>query len=497
MFYRRIIRARVAALRAAVPALPVAVGTFCGQVIAWFMSPSMLMLLAICLGGVVLFSARRFRAVLGGVCLGIATGSIALLLHPVAWSGSDIQVLVRVEDPPARRQTGEISFIGEDVLGPQRRTLQARSLDVPWRNASLMQRGDVVWVRGSLAAIDRPFNPFSWKGWLWRRGVSGEMRALFVSKPVERAPQLLDSVRGRIRERVTTITEDRRGGALFLSMALGERDVLSRHVEESFKALGLSHLLVVSGYQVSLVFAVLFSIFLRVSILGRPTLALRHCATWCSFLGAAGYVALVGAEMSSVRALIAAACLCVALVIDRRHRFAQRWATALLVIQVVYPWALFDVGVLLTFAALGGIGVGSVIGWRDKLASVVWVTVCVWLFTSLVTTVWIGSISPFGLILNLLLAGPWSVLNCTLGVVGLGLAMAHLPPGEWLVWFVGCVNEWIAQALLWLVAHLGMRGELEGAGRWLLVAVLVGLSVGVCRKAVRRYPVLRVQALLR
>jgi competence protein ComEC len=280
-------------------------------------------------------------------------------------------------------------------------------------------------------------------------------------------------------------------------MALGERDVLSRHVEETFKALGLTHLLVVSGYQVSLVFGVIFAMCLWMSAIVRPTLALRHCATWCAFIGAGGYVALVGAEMSSVRALIAAACLCVALVIDRRHRFAQRWATALLMIQVVYPWALFDIGVLLTFAALGGIGVGSVLGGRRTIASVVWVTVSVWLFTSLITIVWTGSVSFAGLLLNLVLAGPWSVLNCTVGVVGLVLTTLHQPTGEWVVWMVGRINEAVVQVLLWLVPHLGMRGELQGRIRWILVAILVGLSIGVCRKAVRRYPVLRLDALLR
>jgi competence protein ComEC len=280
-------------------------------------------------------------------------------------------------------------------------------------------------------------------------------------------------------------------------MALGERDVLSRHVEDSFKGLGLSHLLVVSGYQVSLVFGVIFGISLRVCTIARPALALRHCATWLALVGAGGYVALVGAEMSSVRALIAAACLCVALVIDRRHRFAQRWATALLIIQVVYPWALFDVGVLLTFAALAGIGVGSVIGWRGKAPSVFWVTVCVWLFTSLVTTIWIGSISPYGLILNLLLAGPWSVLNCTVGVAGLGLAMAHIPAGEWLVRMVSWVNEVVVNLMLWLVSTLGAGSELEGAERWGAVVALVTLSIIVCRIAMLRYPLLKVESLLR
>ena len=479
------------------PVLPLAMGMCLGQVITWFSSTLMLVFLATCFGGFTVFASRRLSAVLCGVSLGIATGGVAALTHPGAWRGSDVQVLVRVEDPPTRRQTGEVSFVGREVVGHEGRILRVRSLDLPWRHASAIERGDVVWVRGALAAVERPLNPFSWEGWLWRRGISGEMKALFVSKPVEHRLRTLDSVRNRIRERVTEITNDRRGGAVFLSMALGERDVLSRHVEEAFKGLGLSHLLVVSGYQVSLVFGVIFAIFLRVSGMVRPTLALRHFATWCALVGAAGYVVLVGAEMSSVRALIAAACLCVALVIDRRHRFAQRWAAALLIIQIIYPWALFDIGVLLTFAALGGICVGSVMGQRHEVYSVVWVTVCVWLFTSLVTTICFGSISPAGLILNLMLAGPWSVLNCTVGVVGLGLAMFHIPTGEWQVRLVGYINEAAVNVLLWLGSNLRLQDELEGWLRWCVVGFMAILCVGVCRQAATRLHLVRIQALLR
>lgn len=253
--------------------------------------------------------------------------------------------------------------------------------------------------------------------------MSGEMRALFVSRAFHKEISGIDTLRNGIRSRVVDITHDSRGGALVLSMAFGERDVLSSHVENAFKAVGMSHLLVVSGYQVSLIFGVVYVVCMQVRGLLGAHAALRVIATWCALVCCFGYVLLVGSEMSSVRALIAAGCLCVALVLDRVHRFGQRWATALLVMQVLYPWAVCEVGVMLTFAALAGIGIGSVLGARRMWRSYVWVTVCAWLMTSAVTVLWSGSVSFLGLFLNLALAGPWSIWNCAVGGVALGLAV--------------------------------------------------------------------------
>lgn len=476
------ITARAVSLRSQIPALPLAAGVFVGQMVVWFSSLWWCGALLIGCGVAVVFIPRVSRCAIVGISLGLSTGIVNTKLHPAEWRAGDAQVLIRIEERPTRRVPGEVTFVGKEVLGGGGRALRCRAIEVPWRNASGLERGDVVWVRGAITPISRPINPFSWDGWLWRQGVSGEMRALFVSRPVSHEESHIEGIRRRIRSGVSYLTGDGRGGALFLSMALGERDVLSSNVENAFKAVGMSHLLVVSGYQVSLVFGVIFAAFTQVRRVFGAHVYVQTVATWCALLSCSGYVVLVGAEMSSVRALIAAACLCVALVIDRSHRFAQRWATAALLMEVIYPWALCEVGVILTFAALAGIGLGSALGERRVVVSSLWVTVCVWLLTSTVTLVWNGSISLMGLALNLLLAAPWSIWNCAIG--GLALGFAAIPSGfaalplQGVAW----VNEVVTLAIMNCAGIGAEQKPLDGLTRWAVCAALICGCVYVSRR---------------
>lgn len=468
------------------PAFPLACGVSVGQLLAWFLPVWASAYLLAFWGALLLLGPTLVRSRFVGVGLGVATALISACLQPPAWSASDSQVLVRIEERPSRRVPGEVTFIGREVLTGGHRALRCRAVELPWRHASELEQGDVVWVRGAIAPLEKPLNPFSWDGWLWRRSVSGEMRVLFVSRAFHKETFAVDTLRNEIHSRVARITDDGRGGALVLSMAFGERDVLSSHVENAFTAVGMSHLLVVSGYQVSLLFGVVYAVCMQIrGVLGAHA-ALRGIAIWCALTCCLGYVLLVGTEMSSVRALIAASCLCAALVLDRAHHFGQRWAAALFCMQVLYPWALFEVGVILTFAALAGIGVGSILGERHVLLSYAWVTVCVWLMTTSVTVVWNGSLSLMGLFLNLALAGPWSIWNCAVGGIALILAAACPSVGEVPLKIVARGNEFVVEAVLWIIGNAPSREPLTGVARWITAALFVLLSLWVLRRGALR-----------
>jgi ComEC/Rec2-related protein len=311
------------------------------------------------------------------------------------------------------------------------------------------------------------------------------MRVRFVSHTV-REERSLDSVfREWIKSLVVAKVGDDVGSRLFLSMALGFQDLLSVPLERAFMNLGLTHLLVVSGYQVGLMYAFFITAavwFLKTvqatSRFFRPIVALVGFAT------AAMYVACIGSEMSAVRALIAVACLSAHGLLERTSSFAQRWGVALLVMLILWPWCFFDIGVILTFAALLGIGIGSSFAARGSLASFVAVNIAVWVCTSLVVLVWRGYLSPLGLSINLLLAAPWSILNCTVGLTGLVLLAAGIPGAASLLWVVSWCNETIATAVL-LIGESSWSGwQLDGLARSVVaVGLLLIFVVAVLRAA--------------
>lgn len=484
-------------MRSGLPALGFTLGLCSGQVIAWFLNPMLISLVGVATGLGALVARMRGGGAFLGLLVGMVTAAWAGAVHPPSLSGADVQMLLRVEDTPRRRVPGEVVFLGREILGAEQRLIRCRAVDLPWRSLSMVEQGDVVWVRGAVVPIVRPFNPFSWEAWLWRRGVSGELKVLFGSKALVRTPPWLSRVREWIIQSVTSASREGRGGSLLLSMAFGVRDLLSAPVESLFARFGLSHLLVVSGYQVSLVFGVVFSTLVGVGRSLHLSLGMRNGAVAVSLLCATVYVLTIGTEMSSVRALFAAVCGCLSLVMNRKHGFAQRLVMTFLCMHLVWPWALFEEGVVLTFAALAGIGIGSVVGAEGRLRSLLWVTVCVWVLTSLVTVIWNGTVSMSGLVLNLLLAAPWSVLNCTVGVGGLLLLAMNMPGAEVLVRFVGYGNEAIVSALFWLHDMVGPPRELMGPERIALAITLFGVGGLLIRAAFRMERAVSLRTLVR
>jgi competence protein ComEC len=305
----------------------------------------------------------------------------------------------------------------------------------------------------------------------------------YVSEALEHHVNFMEQARELVARLVRGVLDERRGGELLLSMAFGYRDVLSMPVEEAFTALGLKHLLVVSGYQVSLVFGVWYVIGLWLMRLTRLAYSVRAIVTLLALLVSAGFVVFIGVELSALRALVAAACVCATQVFERAGGFAQRWGVALLIVELLSPWAVFDMGVQLTFAALAGIGIGSRLARGGLGMSFVWVTTCVWLLTSLVVLVWNGSLSLVALPLNLMIAAPWSFLNCVVGGCGVILLMGSERLGAPVVQLVAWVNEVLANALLDLADSPLRAVVLEGWLRWSVCAAFVACAVAVSVRA--------------
>ena len=476
-------------LRRCVPVLPLTLGVVAGEALSWFLKVEWMAGMLASLGILVLLLNRRW---VGELVAGALLGLVATLLisndRETLAGASDVSFQGIVRDTPRRAKVGQVVFELDTQMGGRSTLVRCRGVDLPWRHSAHLVAGATVWVRGSLEPVKKPLNPFSWEGWLWRRGVGAECKALFISRPVGSRLDMLARIRESVSERSRELVEDERGVSLLLSMALGYRDVLSPSVEQAFSSLGLTHLLVVSGYQVSMVFG--FVMAIAVMLVPRASV-FRYWREGCTAIGlmvASVYVVLIGAEMSAARALIAAAFVCAERVCESRSGFAQRWSFALLVMHLLWPYCLFDIGVILTFAALAGIGVGATIGGKRKIMTWIMVTCSVWAFTSVVVVAWNGSFSLFSVPLNLVLAAPWSALNCTIGLVSLLGALTGLPGASYALDLVLWGNSAVSEVLTRLAQSPLAGWQLTDWRRWCACAVLCALSVllGICAAEAKR-----------
>lgn len=469
-------------LRQFAPALPLCLIVLVAQVAFWFVPYDSALLILLGLGALIIYyRGTGLQSLLVAALVAILVICIGDANRQTIVAKKDISLVGKVVSTPRRRRPGEITFLFRTTSQQGRYTLRCRAVDLPWRSIHSIERDDIVVLRGTIAPIVKPDNPFSWKGWLWRQGVSGEMKVKFASIQLTANRSLLQEIRNRIRNHVYRLYGDSRGGNLFLSMSLGYQDNLSQAIEGAFKRLGLTHLLVVSGYQVTLMYTFVVWLLSRAASNLSRSVSFRRSIGIVGLLCAFLYVLFIGSEFSGIRAMLAASSVGIGWICGRPTSFLQRCSTALLVMQILWPLCIFDIGVVLTFSALLGIGLGAdrfhTRPWRTFLA----VNVLVWMTTTFVIVAWQGTVSTIGLLINIALAGPWSIINCTVGIIGLFLSLLGV---EFPMSLVVKCNFWMSELILFLGESRYSQVQLEGSGR---LVVLVCLFLYLYRRIERVY----------
>jgi competence protein ComEC len=153
-----------------------------------------------------------------------------------------------------------------------------------------------------------------------------------------------DALRRRISAAVGSGVHGKRRGVL-LGVVLGDEHGLPRGLRDRFRASGLYHLLAVSGQNVVLVGAGVLAV---AWLLGIP----RWVGELGALAGIGGYVLAVGLQPSVVRAGIAGALGSLAWLTARPR---DRWYFLLLgafALLAWNPYAVFDAGFQLSFAAV-------------------------------------------------------------------------------------------------------------------------------------------------
>lgn len=219
---------------------------------------------------------------------------------------------------------------------------------------------------------------------------------------------------------------------LLAGLLLGSKSSMPSVVQEQFRRAGLSHIVVLSGYNISIVVMVAFGLCVRVGLS-------RRRAFFILLLATAAFIASTGAESSAVRAGIMAA---VAL---SARQFGRLTSPAILLLSTAAAMAVFrpfillgDVGFHLSFAATAGLMYGSeplqrrlrfiptTFGLRDALAT----TLAATLATLPIMLVELQRVSLVTLAANVLV-GPIIPLTMALGTVAIAAGIISSVVGVW------------------------------------------------------------------
>ncbi|MEI8134452.1 MAG: DNA internalization-related competence protein ComEC/Rec2 [bacterium] len=130
------------------------------------------------------------------------------------------------------------------------------------------------------------------------------------------------------------------------AVVLGDKSSLPQETLDDFQKAGLTHLLVVSGFNVAII-ALIVAYLLR--LLG---LAFRRVRIAVSMIVILFYCLVVGLEPSVIRALIATEFIFLALFLERKPDMGNVTAGAALLTLLLRPYDLFDIGFQLSYGAV-------------------------------------------------------------------------------------------------------------------------------------------------
>lgn len=281
------------------------------------------------------------------VALGLLVGVGRVSLSPLTPSADDI----------AQLAGGSVHFSGEVVGLPEERSGKRRAVVrltgqerrgrvlVTVATRPDLRPGDLVTCTGKLARPPQ-FPDFDYRRYLAKSGIHSQMTGAQVTVLGHR-PTLTRSMAG-LRESFTThlkaLFPDTSEGFL-LGILIGDRSDLPETMTTAFRRTGTTHVLALSGYNISIVIAVI------VGLLGRQPRVL-----WLALLGVAAFVWFVGPSASVLRAALMGGLLLLAGMLGRPQPAIQLCLIAAAVLLIFAPWSLrYDLGFDLSFLATLGI----------------------------------------------------------------------------------------------------------------------------------------------
>ncbi len=303
----------------------------------------------------------RFTATVERVELLAARGTVRLLLRPDP--ASRLPPRIRVTYPLTAPGDGAGSAAPHAAPGVE-----------------ALVAGDRVGLRARLMPPPRAALPggydFARRAWFDRLGAVGSGLGPFTMAPRRSdQPGGGQGLRARLSAHIQSRV-DGGAGAIAAAFAAGDRGGISAADDEAMRRAGLSHLLSISGLHVTAAVSGAMWLVLRLLALW-PRLALRAPLVIVSAAGGAltglGYTVLTGSEIPTVRSLLAALLVLLALVLGREAITLRLVAAGALLVLVVWPDALVGPSFQLSFAAVtvivalhGHAGVQHLLARRDE-----------------------------------------------------------------------------------------------------------------------------------
>ena len=349
--------------------------------------------------------------------------------------------------------------------------------------------GDRLEVAGLLD--DPPvYETFSYREYLARQGVYSFMRwGVQVNVLTNDCPRpllaCLFDVKRRAQEVIAQMLPEPQA-ALLTGILLGVETGIPDELMDAFEATGTSHIIVISGFNITIVsglFAGLAGRFLQ-----------RRRAILLAMAAVAAYTVLVGASAAVVRAALMGVLYLFGRYVGRQSYAPVSLAAAALMMTACNPYTLWDKGFQLSFAATAGLlfyvepserlleRALSRLTSADRAQQIVGalsegllVTIASMLTTAPILLGSFGRLSPITLLSNLLILPAQSYVML-LGGLATIVGLLLLPLGRIIGWVAWLFLTYSIEVVRW-TARIAVPSLSGGGARWPVWGYYVALVV--------------------
>lgn len=140
-----------------------------------------------------------------------------------------------------------------------------------------------------------------------------------------------------------------------IPLVIGEQGVVSQHLYDIFRSAGITHVLSVSGFHLSLLAALVFFL-IRGGLSFFPSIVERistkKVAAFTALIFSVVYIAISGLQIPAIRSLIMIAVVLIAMLFDRNAFSVRSLSIAAFLILIVRPEMVLNIGFQLSFMAV-------------------------------------------------------------------------------------------------------------------------------------------------
>ena len=407
--------------------------------------------------------------VMGGIIIGLWRGSIhnngladikILYNHAVTISGRVTDDVDSAADGQLTLRLSDLTYEERPISGSLWVSASSDSFDI--------RRSDRVTLSGKLSP---GFGSFA--GVIYRATIVSVNRP----QPGDVALQFRDWFSGGVRQAISDPAS-----SLGIGYLVGQKKALPASLIEALKIIGLTHIVVASGYNLTILVRLARRLFEKLS---------KYLATLIAGAMIVGFVAVTGLSPSMSRAGLVASLSLAAWYYGRRFHPMVLLPLAAAITVVINPSYLWgDLGWQLSFAAFAGVMILAPLLQRyffgeakpGVIRQILGETISATILTAPILVSAFGQISNVSLIANLLVL-PFVPLAMLLTFIA-GLGALILPvgatiigyPATWLLNYMIWVADQLAK-LPWAVTKIQLSGWIEA----IIYALIISLCVYLWR----------------